>query len=428
MERVVICGLSNRALKMFVEPLIARFHHDNEIVALLDIDPKRYEVCLQTYPTLANATFYRPDQFEQMVKETNATMAVVASRDDTHVDYILRGLALGLNIISEKPMVTTSEDARRVLEAEKASKGKVTVAFNYRYNPYHIKIKELIQSGRIGRITSIDLNWYIDTYHGSSYFKRWNRNRAFSGGLSVHKSTHHFDLVNWWISQRPQEVFAFGDLHYYGANSELNPRRENGRHCGTCSDRQNCSYYRRWFGRNQSTQIKDDHLMAGQDLGAYTGYRPDACVFDEEINIEDTYVANVRYDGGALLSYSINFSLPYEGYRLAINGTNGRIETQEYHAPSRTPFPVPEQTIDLFPLFGAKETIHVVQKEGGHGGGDPVIQEDLFLGEDPTRPFDVLAGAEAGALSVAVGEAVWKSAKQGAPIRIETLLANKEEV
>ncbi|MBU3536134.1 oxidoreductase, partial [Alkalihalobacillus clausii] len=113
---------------------------------------------------------------------------------------------------------------------------------------------------------------------------------------------------------------------------------------------------------------------------------------------------------------------------LAINGTNGRIETQEYHAPSRTPFPVPEQTIDLFPLFGAKETIHVVQKEGGHGGGDPVIQEDLFLGEDPTRPFDVLAGAEAGALSVAVGEAVWKSAKQGAPIRIETLLANKEEV
>ncbi|KGA97438.1 oxidoreductase [Alkalihalobacillus alcalophilus ATCC 27647 = CGMCC 1.3604] len=428
MKKIVVCGLSNRALKMFIEPILTRFYHENQVVGLLDFDARRHEICVETYPELAGVGFYTPEQFEQMVKETGATTVIVTSRDDTHVDYILRGLALNLDIISEKPMVTTSEDARRVLEAEQNSKGKVTVAFNYRYSPYHIKIKELIQSGKIGKVTSIDLNWYIDTYHGSSYFKRWNRERAFSGGLSVHKSTHHFDLVNWWIDQQPEEVFAFGDLHYYGQESELNPSPRDGRHCGTCSEQQNCSYYRRWFGRSDTTAAKDDHLMAGQDLGAYTNYRPDSCIFDSEIEIEDTYVATVKYNKGALLSYSINFSVPYEGYRLAINGTKGRIETQEYHAPSRTPFPVPEQTIDFIPLFGSKEIIHVVKNEGGHGGGDPLIQEDIFLGPDPARPYEVLAGAEAGTYSIAVGEAVWKSTKSGQPIKIKSLLTEKEEV
>ncbi len=257
---------------MFMKPIMDRFNQDNRIVGLLDSDRKRYEVCLESFPELSGVRFYEPSEFEQMIKETNATTVIVTSRDDTHVDYILRGLALDLSIISEKPMVTTAEDARRVLEAERLSAGKVTVAFNYRYSPYHMKIKELIQSGRIGRVTSVDLNWYVDTYHGSSYFKRWNRNRTYSGGLSIHKSTHHFDLVNWWIGKQPKDVFAFGDLHYYGKDGELNPSMREGRRCATCGERQDCSYYRRWFGRSQSNEPKDDHLLAGQDLGAYTNY------------------------------------------------------------------------------------------------------------------------------------------------------------
>lgn len=63
-----------------------------------------------------------------------------------------------------------------------------------------------------------------------------------------------------------------------------------------------------------------------------------------------------------------------------------------------------------------------MENEGGHGGGDPLIQEDLFLGVDQTRPVEVLAGAEAGAYSIAVGEAVWKSVKEGKPITVQSLL------
>ncbi|GIN57054.1 putative oxidoreductase YteT [Lederbergia ruris] len=425
MKKYAICGVSNRAIGMFIRPIVQHFSSENEVVALLDADPRRFEVCRQAHTEMENVPQYLPKQFNQMVKETNPDIVIVASRDDTHVDYILQALQKDLDVIVEKPMATTAEDCKRIMDAEATSKGNVTVTFNYRYSPIHTRIKELILEGKVGRITSIDLNWYIDTYHGSSYFQRWNRMREFSGGLSIHKSSHHFDLINWWTEQTPVEIFAFGGLYYYGDEGPLNPKREDGRHCSTCAVRQNCDYYTRWNTRTRSEKIKDDHLGTVEVKGTkgnYTNYRPDQCIFDSEISIEDTYTATVRYDKGALLSYSVNFSVPYEGYRLAINGTKGRIETTEYHAPNRVPFPTPQQTIDYFPLFGSKETIHVVHKEGGHGGGDPVLLEDLFLGVDPNRPYPILSGSKDGANAVATGEAVWRSVKENRPIKIKDLL------
>lgn len=431
MNRIVICGLSNRSMGMFIDPILTNFSNNNQIVGLLDPDERRFELTVKSFPQLKLVPAYSPEQFQQMVEETKADTVIVASRDNTHIDYILQGLKNDLTVISEKPMVTNANDARRVMEAEKNSKGKVIVTFNYRYNPFHRKIKEMILEGKIGRVTSVDLNWYVDTYHGASYFKRWNRSRENSGGLSIHKSTHHFDLVNWWIDQKPEQVFAFGALNYYGKNGELNPSPTDHRYCSTCEEKHKCQYFMRWSNRRNNLAVKDDHIKSDsieKSAQNYTDYRPDSCIFDHEIDIEDTYAVTVKYDQGAFLSYSVNFSTPYEGYRLAINGTKGRIETQEYDEPSRIPFQIPEQTIEYYPLFGSKEVIHVVQTEGGHGGGDPILQEDLFLGVDPERPFPILAGAEAGAYSIAIGEGVWRSSKENRPYTIEELLREPNHV
>ncbi len=424
MRKIAICGVSKRAIGMFIKPMVETFASTNELVALLDNDPKRFKVCKMEVGSINHVKEFGEEDFEVMVRETKPDVVIVASRDDTHVKYIVQALEHDLDVITEKPMTTTAADSKVVMEAEAKSKGTVTVTFNYRYSPYHTKIKELILNGKVGRVTSIDLNWYIDTYHGSSYFQRWNRKREYSGGLSIHKSSHHFDLVNWWLDQKPVEVFAFGALNYYGPFSEHNPSVEDGRYCKTCEVKQECAYYSRWNSRSNSMFVKDDHIGSDEKRKeTYTGYRPDQCVFDSEIDIEDTYTATVRYDEGALLSYSINFSLPYEGYRLAINGTKGRVETTEFHAPTRVPFPIPEQTIDYFPLFGSKETIQVVKREGGHGGGDPVILEDIFLGEDPHRGYRILSGSEDGAYAVTMGEAVWKSVKENRPVKIKELIS-----
>ncbi len=425
LKRYAICGVSNRVVHMFIKPMFGDFARCAELVGLLDCDPLRFEVCKANVPESKNVPEYSENDFEKMVAETKPDVILVAGRDDTHSRYILKGLEANLDVVTEKPMVTTSEDCRKILEAEKNSKGSVVCTFNYRYPAAHRRIREMILAGRIGRVTSIDLNWYIDTYHGASYFKRWNRTREVSGGLSIHKGSHHFDLASWLIGQKAEKVHAFGARNYFGPDGELNPSREDGRVCETCREKEKCKYFMRWTSRSSSKLPKDDHLnvLTGAKKGPqmYSGYRPDRCIFDSEINIEDTYVVNILYDQGAMLNYSACFSVPYEGYRLAINGTCGRIETRELHP--RAPFPRPEaQTIDYFPIFGSKEIIYTVPGEGGHGGGDPLLLEDVFLGPDPQRGYEIQAGALDAAYAVCTGEAVWKSALSGEVVNVKELL------
>jgi predicted dehydrogenase len=275
----------------------------------------------------------------------------------------------------------------------------------------------MILDGKIGRVTHVDLNWYIDIKHGSSYFNRWNRMRENSGSLSIHKSSHHFDLVSWWVDGIPEYVHAFGGLNHYGPEGEFNPSKKDGRHCGECSERTRCAYKRRWETRNSSIFAADDHINAYETkIKQFTTYRPDMCIFDSEINIQDTFVVNVKYRNGVLLNYSANFSTPYEGYRLAINGTRGRLETLEFNNRGVLAMPDPndgDQYIDYFPLFGGRERINVISSEGGHGGGDPLLLEDIFLGEDPDRKFNILAKSVDGLRAISVGDAVFNSIQDG---------------
>ena len=421
-RRYAVCGLSWRAIHTWIPPIYKNHSNRAELVGVLDIDPLRFDICRKELPETENVPTYMPEQFEQMLDETKPDALFVVCRDCFHVDYIVGALAHNIDVITEKPMTTNWEDAIRVREAERNSKGKVICTFNYRYIPQHILIKELILAGKVGKVTHVDLNWYIDIRHGSSYFQRWNRLRENSGGLSIHKASHHFDLVNWWIgSPDPQTVHALGALNHYGPKGPFNPSEKDGRHCSECQERRLCAYKARWERRSAVEKIHDDHLDGFAEekglLFTPSIYRPDMCMFDSEINIHDTIVANVGYKNGVLLNYSANFSTPYEGYRLAINGTHGRLETTEFGGVGRSIISDfhegGHQYIDYYPIFEGRERIHVPQGGGGHGGGDPKILEDIFLGEDPDRRYDILAKSVDGLRAISIGDAVYNSIVNG---------------
>lgn len=178
-KKYAICGVSGRALGMFAKPILTTYAPRCELVALLDTDPERFELFRTRFPEHSATAVYGEEEFDRMIEETKPDVVIVAGRDDTHARYIVAALEHDRDVITEKPMVTTGADARRVLEAERASKGNVTVTFNYRYAPVHDKIKEMVWEGRLGRITSVDLNWYLDTYHGASYFKDGTAGASF---------------------------------------------------------------------------------------------------------------------------------------------------------------------------------------------------------------------------------------------------------
>lgn len=416
-RRYVVCGVSSRAIFMWIQPIYTTFIKHAELVGMLDIDPIRFAVCKRTIQESKNVPEYRPDEFDKMIEETKPDAVFVVCRDCFHAEYIIKALEKGLDVITEKPMTTNWEDAIRVREAEKKSKGRVICTFNYRYNPQHMLIRELVRACKVGRVTHVDLNWYIDIHHGSSYFNRWNRMRENSGSLSIHKASHHFDLINWWIgSPDPQKVHAFGALNHYGPDAPFNPSKKDGRHCKDCNERRKCAYRARWESRASVAKVHDDHLDAFDESNGelYTPsiYRCDMCIFDSEINIQDTIIADIKYSNGVLLNYSANFSTPYEGYRLAINGTHGRIEAEEWGGAGATAFPCPRETehyVDYFPIFGSRERLWVKPGVGGHGGGDSRIIEDVFLGEDEMRQYDVLATSKDGLNAIAIGDAVYKS-------------------
>ncbi len=427
-RRYAVCGVSSRAITMYMGPVTRDFSDSSEIVGMLDIDPMRFDIARRDVPKLENVPCYMAEDFDKMIQETRPDALLVVCMDCHHVDYILKGLALDLDVICEKPLCTNTPDVIRVIEAEKKSKGRVISTFNYRYAPVHRKLREMVLEGKIGRVTHVDLNWYIDIRHGSSYFNRWNRMRENSGSLSIHKSSHHFDLVNWWVDGVPETVHAFGALNHYGPEGEFNPEKVDGRHCSDCKNKLDCAYRARWMTRTQVENLADDHINSlDEDTYGrlFTDYRPDMCIFDSEINIHDTFVANVRYKNGVLLNYSANFSTPWEGYRLAINGTRGRIETEEWGGVGTVSFPSEfsgRRFIDYYPIFESKERIWIKDGKGTHGGGDPMILEDIFLGPDPRRKYKILADSRDALNSIAIGDAVFNSIREDRLIRMSDII------
>src|SRR4029453_10223349 len=102
----------------------------------------------------------------------------------------------------------------------------------------HQQMKEILMSGEIGKVISVDFSWYLDVLHGADYFRRWHRLRKNSGSLLVHKATHHFDLMNWWLAADPVEVTGYGGLAIYGRNGAF--RADN---CRNCPHTSSCRFY-----------------------------------------------------------------------------------------------------------------------------------------------------------------------------------------
>lgn len=423
-KRYVLVGSGGRA-EFFYGALATDFKETSELLAFCDINQTRMDyanrILVDKYKYGAVRT-YKSNEFDQMIEQEKPDAVIVTSMDRTHHTYIIRALELGCDVVTEKPMTVDEKKCQDILDAVERTGRNVRVTFNYRYAPHHTKARELIADGTIGKVTSVHFEWLLNTRHGADYFRRWHRNKQNSGGLLVHKSTHHFDLVNFWIGSQPESVFAFGDLLFYG--------REN------AEQRGETQFYERATGNpiaeNDPFALhldKNDHLKAMYlDAEHEDGYRRDQSVFGDGINIEDTMGVLVRYKNNAILTYSLNAYLPWEGYRIAFNGTKGRLEMniveQSYvnsGGKKADEGALKEKTIKVFPMFAAPYEVEVEVGVGGHGGGDPVLLNDLF-GTPVEDPFNRAANHIDGARSILTGIAANRSIQTGLAVQIDDLV------
>ena len=401
-KRVAMVGTGHRGQSMWGTPVIKEFSNIIEFVGLCDINKGRAETVKQMLKV--SCPVYT--DFDVMMRETKPDILIVTTVDATHNQFIVKGMEYGADIVTEKPMTTDEKKCQQIIDAEKNTGKKVKVTFNYRYSPHRQKIWELLRSGVIGTITSADFHWYLDIHHGADYFRRWHRLRKNSGSLLVHKASHHFDLLNWWLESDPEEVLGYGALEHYGKNNSF--RYTN---CRPCPYKDSCKFY--W------DMTKDERLMKlYANNEKYDGYLRDGCVWKEDIDIFDKMAVQIKYANKVQVSYSLTTYSPYEGYRISFNGTKGRLD-----AWIKEMQPWEEEKYDEIQVttnFGKREIYKIPNNEEGHGGGDVRLRKQIF---DPSGkdPYNQAANSRDGAMAILIGIAARNSIDSGKPVKIADL-------
>ena len=255
-------------------------------------------------------------------KETEADRVIITSPDYTHAELIVRSLDAGVDAVVEKPLTINPESTRQIAEAVERTGRQVVVTHNYRYSPRNSALKKLIKDGSIGTPLSVTFEWVLDTAHGADYFRRWHRDKINSGGLLIHKASHHFDLVNWLLSRlRPTRctpAAACGSTARRTLqHAEWRPHPERGTHEGAHSP---------WeLDLRSDPRLKALYL----DTESYDGYHRDQDVFGPGVTTEDNLAVIVDYERGTRRSATRSTRMrPGRATGLRSTATEGRAELE----------------------------------------------------------------------------------------------------
>ena len=430
-KRYAQVGLGGRSM-MYSEAVVEGFADYAELVGLCDSNEGRLRLRMDWAKSrgVTPKGYLAPD-FEQMIRDCKPDCVIVTTVDRYHDEYVGRAMELGCDAITEKPMTIDEQRCQRIVDAQRKSAKKCTVTMNYRYMPPCTQVKDLLMSGVIGDIISVDYHYLLNTNHGASYYNRWHAYLKNSGGLLIHKASHHFDLAHWWLSAVPVSVYAIAGRQFYTAKTaERYGLKNRGERCKDCPVSAKCPYF------CDITRDWDKTLYL--DNEQYDGYIRDRCVFNDEIDIYDTMNLVVAYDSGIKMTYSLNSFLPWEGLTVNFNGTKGRLEFCEgewfdtrkglggadQSAGILGEVMSREPRIRVCPHFKQPYMVEVSTAEGSHGGGDTVMLNDIFHPDPPADKYLRKADQRSGAYSILTGVAANKSIATGKPVVIADLVKN----
>jgi len=419
-KRYILAGTGSRGLGMFGKPVTFddELKPHAEIVGLHDVSPARMDFVRRQLEKPGG--FPCSTDFDQLASQVEFDGVIVATKDCAHAGVILKGLARGKRVFCEKPVCVDEAQVRAILAAEKASAGEVFVTHNVRYSPGFGKVKEVIDDGLIGDLLFVEYNDYLDRHHGADYFRRWHGVKANSGGLAVHKASHHYDILNYIVGSVAKTMYATGGLSFYGKNGKF-----RGERCSGCDHADECDFHADVFTHEISVGLY-------RDAEADSGYLRDGCVFREELTTEDNYHSVFEYENGVRGVYTLVAYCPFEGQRIVFSGTRGRIEFVAIGsadwAPGTNATPglaasAGRSLRAYMPGEGIRE-IEIPKVTGGHGGSDPALRHEFFVkswqgGERSPQMASLMEGCQA----VLMGAAANVSMAEGRVVDVQGLLS-----
>jgi hypothetical protein len=298
-----------------------------------------------------------------------ADAIIITTPDDLHYGPCMAALKMGYDVLLEKPISPSEKECRDILALAKQTGRIVAVCHVLRYAPYFVKLRELIQTGAIGEVVSMQHFEPIEHIHMSHSYVRGNwHNSKKTTPIILAKSCHDLDIIKWMLGKESKKIQAFGNLKWF--KKENAPQGSTARCADGCAVESTCPYsaLKIYYRNRQRTYVFDlpeDKEKQGEAILDYlktTNYG--RCVYKMENDQCDHYVSNILFEDGVTASFSMEAFTPWGGRRTRIMGSMGFIEGD------MNKFSIYDFKTGQSKTFESKALDVENYKNEGHGGGD----------------------------------------------------------
>jgi len=357
---IAIIGASKRSTMLF--NYLRRHSNQGFITGVYDVIPSLGKFLIDDYG-VSDAVVY--ESLQQAVTDPRVDAVFIGTPDDAHVEPVVAALKAGKHVYCEKPLAINLEDCDAIIAAAKDADSIFYLGMNLRHGPVHETLHEIVSSGQLGKLLTIEANEYY--YGGKTYFRRWNRLRKFGGGLWITKACHDFDLLNWFAGGQPKRVFATSSLSHY------KPIPGAGTHCRVCQLKQTCPDY-------YDVELQDEHVLThlARKVEEATSEPQDMCLYNSDKDTFDNGIAVVDFDNDVRATYTVNVVSARNTRQMRLMGTDGAAEGD-----------MTEGIVTVWRRHHQGKVVHDVRDRinSGHGGADDNIMTDFFhccrTGENP---------------------------------------------
>ncbi len=311
-----------------IKNLLRDSENNVEVAAVFDPDRAEMERAVKIWDQPGAKLCSSP---EEAINTDNVSWVMIFSPNVNHLEHVAASFRAGKDVFCEKPLATTIEDCEKMYQLYRNSKCRFATGFVLRYAPIYRKAKQLLDSGKLGRILSIDANENIPPFHGSYIMCNWRRFRRFSGPHILEKCCHDLDLLNWFAGSLPARVAAFGSREFFIPENQY------------LMDEYPGEVFMRW---------RDAHGVASP--------------FTSEKDIIDTQVGIIEYRNRIKVMFQATMSNAIPERRMFFSCTQGTLILELYSGILR------------YSLLGEEDERVIHFSGDGHGGGDDYIMKELY--------------------------------------------------
>ena len=349
--------------------------HGIEIAGIAELRPDRLENAGKCLGVPGHRLFSDASQLLALGKIADA--AIIATMDRDQWGHVMQALQCGYDILLEKPISPDPRECMEIEEKANALGRKITVCHVLRYTRFFRQLKDIIESGEIGKVVAIKHAENIGNFHMAHSFVRGNwRNDRLSSPIILQKSCHDLDILLWLIGKHCTRVAAFGSLTYF---REENAPAGSSDRCLSCKAAENCRFdawqtYRGVLGRWPADVVclepTEEALREALRTGPYG-----RCVYRCDNNVCDHMSILLEFEDGITATFSLNGQTSDIHRDIHIMCEDGEIHADELDGSIR---------ITRFRRNQVEETqsrtLYCENYESGHGGGDDGIMEDFTAG------------------------------------------------